>query len=82
MSMERADITNVQVAEDIGQDYTTVSRYRSGQRLPSLEVMLAIEKAYGWSVQSQAEASARGRDVYSIEFEKMLAHYVFSITPA
>lgn len=81
MSMDRAEITNVQVAEDIGQDYTTVSRYRSGQRLPSLEVMLAIEKAYGWSVQSQAVAASNSREQYATSFEAALARHVAS-TPA
>jgi transcriptional regulator with XRE-family HTH domain len=79
--MDRAQITNTQVAADIGQDYTTVSRYRSGQRLPSLEVMLAIEKAYHWSVQDQAMAAQHGRPEYARQFEAALTRHV-AATPA
>jgi transcriptional regulator with XRE-family HTH domain len=81
MEMDRASITNVQVAEDIGQDYTTVSRYRSGQRLPSLEVMLAIERAYGWTVQQQAVAANASREEYAVGFEAALSRHV-AATPA
>lgn len=68
--MERAAISNTQVGADIGLDYTTVSRIRSGQRLPSIDVMVQIELRYGWSVGDQARA--RTDDKFAEEFERIL----------
>lgn len=53
-------LTNSQVAEALGLSESGVSRLRSGDRLPSLEVMQKIETVYGWSVQGQSNARQAG----------------------
>ncbi len=53
-------LTNGQVAEALGLSESGVSRLRSGDRLPSLEVMQKIETVYGWSVQGQSNARQAG----------------------
>ena len=69
MSM-RANVTNVQVGDDIGLAHSTVSRIRSGDRLPSIDIMVEIARVYGWSVERQIEA--RMADRYTGRFERML----------
>ena len=49
-------LTNSQVAEALGLSESGVSRLRSGDRLPSLDVMQKIEDVYGWTVQGQSNA--------------------------
>jgi ribosome-binding protein aMBF1 (putative translation factor) len=68
--MERAAISNSQIGSDIGLDYTTVSRIRSGQRLPSIDVMVEIERVFKWPVAEQVDA--RTKDCYAEAFEKRL----------
>lgn len=63
----RAAVTNVQVGDDIGLDHTTVSRIRTGTRLPSIDVMVDIARVYGWNVEKQIEA--RMEDRYQERFE-------------
>ena len=70
MDMSRAAITNVQVGLDIGLDHTTVSRIRSGDRLPSIDVMVAIARVYGWKIDAQVRA--RTEDRYASGFEAVL----------
>jgi transcriptional regulator with XRE-family HTH domain len=47
--------SNTTIAEKIGCDYTTVSRLRSGQRVPSLELALRIVQSYELSEADQVE---------------------------
>ena len=54
-------LTNSQVAEALGLSESGVSRLRSGDRLPSLDVMQTIEKVYGWTVQGQSNARQAGK---------------------
>lgn len=68
--MERAVISNSQIGSDVGLDYTTVSRIRSGQRLPSIDVMVEIERCYDWPVADQVKA--RGNENYDEQFEHIL----------
>lgn len=53
-------LTNSQIAEALGLSESGVSRLRSGDRLPSLEVMQKIELKYGWTVQGQSNARQAG----------------------
>lgn len=57
-------ITNREIGERIGLSVASVSRLRSGERTPSLDVMVLIEKEYGFTVQQQVDAREidRGRD--------------------
>jgi transcriptional regulator with XRE-family HTH domain len=57
---ETPPLTNSQVAEALGLSESGVSRLRSGDRLPSLDVMQTIEKVYGWTVQGQSNARQAG----------------------
>lgn len=68
----RAAVTNVQVGKDIDLDHTTVSRIRSGDRLPSLNAMIRIETRYRWKLHIQARARLAGR--YAEAFEKALVY--------
>ena len=62
--------TNQEVADAITMTHSGVSRIRSGGRLPSIDTMRRIQDVYGWSVQDQIEARARGE--YVEEFELAL----------
>jgi transcriptional regulator with XRE-family HTH domain len=59
--------TNREVAERIGLTHSAVSRIRSGQRFPGIEVMGAIARVYGWPVNQQVDARVNG--VYADLFE-------------
>lgn len=69
--MMTAAVTNVQVAQAIGMTHSGVSRIRSGDRLPSIDKMIAIEQVLQWPIGSQTQARAEGR--YAAEFEAILA---------
>jgi transcriptional regulator with XRE-family HTH domain len=59
------------VAEELGLTIATVSRIRSGDRLPSLVVMRQISKLYGWTIDEQLEARDHGE--YASRFNRKLA---------
>ena len=67
METTQAAPTNVEVGLAIGLSHSTVSRIRSGDRLPSMAVMSEIERAYGWTRIDQWAARDAGR--YADEFE-------------
>jgi transcriptional regulator with XRE-family HTH domain len=62
--------TNAEVGEKIGLTHSAVSRIRSGDRLPSLAAMRAIEKAYGWTRYHQL--LARDQHAYAAAFEQII----------
>ena len=71
----RALVTNQRVAEDLGITHSAVSRIRSNDREPSLNLMMRITALTGWGLNSQAMAIAAGN--YGSMFESILAdHYV------
>lgn len=47
---------NYQIAEKLGVNPITLSRWRSGDRFPSRDMMLRIEDKLGWSVADQMAA--------------------------
>lgn len=67
----RSAVTNQAVADRIGITHSAVSRIRSGDRLPSFDVMRVIAEVYGWDLQSQSDARILGS--YASEFEAVLA---------
>lgn len=62
--------TNAEVGEKIGLTHSGVSRIRSGDRLPSLDTMAAIERAFGWSRAAQLQARDEGK--YAQAFENVI----------
>lgn len=52
--------SNQQVAQTLGIHYTTVSRLRSGQRTPSLQLMKQISTTYGVSMDRLVKAKLAG----------------------
>jgi transcriptional regulator with XRE-family HTH domain len=63
-----ASPTNEELAELLEVSHATVSRIRSGDRLPSLAVMDRIRTLLNWSLDDQADARTRG--VYHEQFCK------------
>lgn len=47
---------NTQIAEKLGVDPVTLSRWLNGHRFPSKDMMLRIELELGWSITEQMEA--------------------------
>lgn len=74
MDAMKASVTNQRVADDLGITHSAVSRIRSGDRRPSLTVMLTIHERFDWSLDRQALAWSLGE--YAAGFEAVLAeHY-------
>lgn len=48
-------MNQIEAAELLGLSESTVSRYCSGERTPSLETMLLIRDRLRWSIESQAD---------------------------
>ena len=68
-------VTNQKVADRLGINHSTVSRIRSGERHPSLNLMRKIEAEYDWDLMAQIRIN--GTVAYKREFERVLAeHYV------
>lgn len=67
----RANITNKEIGKTLDLDHTTVSRYRSGDRIPSLEIMLKIATEYNWDLTLQA--LSKKADLWHEGFEAALA---------
>jgi transcriptional regulator with XRE-family HTH domain len=72
---DRAEVTNQQIANDLGITNAGISRIRSGGRIPSLELMLKIERLTRWKLSSQATAKQDG--TYAAKLEVALQrHYI------
>lgn len=72
--------THQTVADELGLTVATVSRIRTGTRLPSLEVMQKIVRLTDWSLHDQA--IARDRGVYAAVFNEHLEQWTKRETPA
>jgi transcriptional regulator with XRE-family HTH domain len=70
-------ISNIKLGELLGLSHASVSRIRSGSRLPSSEVMLEIKKLTGWTVDEQLEARNEGR--YAELFDATFDAYADSL---
>lgn len=66
----RALVTNQQVATDLGITHSAVSRIRSGERRPSLDLLIRIADVFGWSVDDQAYSLSYGN--YAADLETKL----------
>lgn len=74
MAEARAEVTNRQIADDLGVTHAAISRIRSGDRTPSIELMMRISVLVKWSIDQQARAKSDG--TYAAAFEKhMSVHY-------
>ena len=69
----RSLVTNQKVADDLGITHSAVSRIRSGDRFPSLALIIKIEALLQWSMKDQARRL--GSASYAEEFESRLAHH-------
>lgn len=67
----RAPVTNQRVADDLGVTHSMISRIRSGDRLPSLQLVRRINATLGWSIDEQI--SSLDPKVYAEAFEAVLA---------
>lgn len=52
--------TNEAVGDLLGVSHVAVSRWRSGTRIPSPDNMEALRRVYGWSLDEQFDARAKG----------------------
>lgn len=50
----------------------TVSRICSGERRPSLDLMLKFRALLGWSIESQADALRESTSRYAVEFQQRM----------
>lgn len=48
---KRSNLTQQQVADILGLDQTTISRWEKGRKLPRAERLTTISKLYGCSVE-------------------------------
>ena len=62
---------NIEIAEVLGCHHSLVSRYRRGQRRPSLAFMRIVQARYGWTVGEQTDAAERG--TYGPAFEALVS---------
>lgn len=67
----RSVVTNQRVAEELGVTHAHISRIRSGDRLPSLQLVRRINARFGWSVTEQIADLDPKR--YAEAFEEILA---------
>lgn len=63
--------TNDEIGQLIGVTHATVSRYKSGDRLPTIDVMGQIAEAFKWSMDDQYAARQAG--TYASEFSQRVA---------
>lgn len=66
-------MTNREVAELLGLDHSTISKYRNGTRTPSLDVMVRIHNVLSWPLDEQVTAVIE--DVYAPYLEGQIAQY-------
>lgn len=66
-------VKNKDIAERLGINPVSLSRLRSGERKPSLRMMLRIESELGWSLTEQSAAfDERDRKAYAGAFRRFL----------
>lgn len=66
-------MTNEKIGELIGLSYSAVSRLRRGERLPSVNVMVAISKHFGWGVADQVQVrTSQGAKAYATKLNEAI----------
>jgi transcriptional regulator with XRE-family HTH domain len=68
--ISRSLATNEWVAQQLDLTHSTISRIRSGDRLPSIPVMDRIEERFGWRTELQMVSRRKG--TYAHDFEIIL----------
>lgn len=63
-SPTKSPVSNAAFGHAVGVHFTTASRYRNGERVPSTDVALKIVKAYGLDLEEMIEAMASGREIF------------------
>lgn len=58
--MTRHGMTNRECGERLGYTESGISRIRSGQRHPSLMLMVKVSGAFNWTVHEQVDAWLNG----------------------
>lgn len=58
--------SNESIGQLLGVSHAAVSRYKSGDRVPELDVMARIAELYDWSIDRQYKARQEG--TYASEF--------------
>lgn len=67
--------THQTVADELDLTVATVSRIRTGARLPSLETMQKIAELTGWSINDQAESRVMAHSSYARDFNEVLTRW-------
>jgi transcriptional regulator with XRE-family HTH domain len=68
-------VSNQEIADLVGLDMSTVSRLRSGFRLPNIDTMTRIEKALSWPLTEQAAVRETGAQKYATQFESHVERF-------
>lgn len=63
-SPTKTPVSNASFGRAVKVHFTTASRYRNGERVPSTDVALRIVKEYGLDLEEMIEAMAGGREVF------------------
>ncbi|HZP15636.1 MAG TPA: helix-turn-helix transcriptional regulator [Nocardioides sp.] len=88
MSVQRP-VSQMQFAADIGCHYTLVTRYRNGERLPTVEHLARMIETYDLdpmeaikAVNKANERDAKGEKKYPKAFATYLRDNIFTAPPA
>lgn len=65
--MVKRGMTQTRLASELGVSLATVSRVRSQDRNPTLDLMSRISKVYGWPIGEQATAWEAGKWLHGFE---------------
>lgn len=71
--MDDERMTNGELGNLLDLSHVTISRLRSGTRLPSVEAMVRIQEVLGFTVQDQVDARQEGK--YAEKFEEAVSRY-------
>ncbi len=63
--------SNEEVGHRLGVSHATVSRYKSGDRFPTIDILAKIAEVYDWSIDDQYAARQKG--TYANEFAERVA---------
>lgn len=63
-------MTGVEMAEALGVSESTVSRLASGDRRPSIETMVEIQRVLSWPIEHQIDSISG--DTYGHEFKQRM----------
>ena len=71
-----------EVARDLGLSISTISRLRSGERVPKQSNMAMISTLLDWSVEDQWKLAYRyGKEAWRDEFERRIQQHYDTTVP-